>query len=92
MGFCLKATLVIFVVLIAFGYQTYINLSQHVPIPKLGKIKYLFNLTFEQQVKIIFESDLEQYWGPGKPTAADKTIKPFKVSYSQQVSLQDINN
>lgn len=42
-----------------------------------------------------FNLDLNEYWGKGSAKAykEDKTIKPFKISYSPEVSLAgaDIN-
>lgn len=95
---------------IAFGFQTYRNLTKPFPKPELGKLKkYLkknaqkqiwnLNLFFVKNTLLIrwqkkrvqtfkyLVSDLKEYWGrgDGKNYKEDQALRPFKISYSDEV-------
>lgn len=83
---------------LAFSYQAYRDLSKPLPKPELGKKKKeTFSLRFHKTKRnfpiypnkffFSFLADLKEYWGrgDGKSYKEDKTIKPFKISYSAEV-------
>lgn len=83
---------------LAFSYQSYRDFTKPFPKPELGKTFPSMRVEFSNNLSrctlqtfflffSFFDSDLKEYWGRGdiKNYKEDKTIKPFKISYSAEV-------
>jgi Epoxide hydrolase N terminus len=86
---------------IAFSYQAYRDLTKSMPKPELGEeVKSTsrrssldLGSTFSNSTEIprtfsvSLSSDVNEFWGrgDGRNYKEDKTIKPFKISYSAEV-------
>lgn len=91
MGITGKISLAVIALGLAFLYQTYHDLSKPHERPELGK---KITLKIKKEISIAqiyfsfeFYQDLNEFLGQGDAKAfkEDKTIKPFKISYSAEV-------
>lgn len=90
---CWKIFLGILCLIIAFAYQKFQKLSKNLPIPnfdlKVSQAKPVQGSKFKLCSNLnIHVFDLKEFWGKGDVAnyKEDSSIKPFKVSFGDEVS------